>query len=88
MKRRAESRETSVGVLARNNVSCKRLMRDSLVAGLFFDMIDITDLIDMIWRASVPTSRLPLCGRMVSGFIAERRDGQASACPAAHVPPT
>jgi len=29
----------------------------------------------------VPTSRLPLCGRMVSGFIAERREGQASACP-------
>ena len=42
----------------------------------------------MIWRASVPASRLPLCGRMISGFTAEHREGQASACPAAHAPPT
>ena len=48
--------------------------------GFIFDLIDPTDLIG---RASVPTSRLPLYGRMVSGFIAERREGQASACPAA-----
>jgi hypothetical protein len=39
------------------------------------------------WRASVPTSRLPLCGRMVSDFIAERREGQVSACPTAVTPP-
>ena len=45
-----------------------------------FDMIN---MIDMIGRASVPTSRLPLCGRMVSGFIAEHREGRASARPRA-----
>ena len=57
-------------------------------------------MINMIWRASVPTSRrneqwrasvltsrLPPCGRIVSGSIAERREGQASACPAAVTPP-
>jgi len=40
------------------------------------------------WRASVPTSRLPLRGRMVSGSLAEHREilaslvrGQADACP-------
>ena len=30
------------------------------------------------WRASVPTSRLPLRGRIVSGSLAERREGRAS----------
>jgi hypothetical protein len=33
-------------------------------------------MINMIWRARVPTSRLPLRGRMVSGFIAERWGGK------------
>ncbi len=60
---------------------------------IFFDMIDMIDMIwrasvttrrrDGQWRASVPTSRLPLCGRMVSGSIAEHREGRASARPRA-----
>jgi hypothetical protein len=41
------------------------------------------DMINMIWRASVPTSRLPLCGRMISRFVAEHREGRASARPRA-----
>jgi len=37
------------------------------------------------WRASVPTSRLLLCGRMVSLRSA---GSKRLACPAAHAPPT
>ena len=45
--------------------------------------ISMIDMINMIWRASVPASRLPLCGRMVSESIAEHREGRASARPRA-----
>ena len=45
----------------------------------FFDMIN---MIDMIWRASVPTSRLPLCGRMVSGFHCGAPGGASVCLPA------
>ena len=70
---KGEQRVGSAGVLARNNVSCKG--RGTGILPVFRGFI--FDMINMIWRASVPTSRFPLCGRMVSGFIAERRGGRA-----------
>ena len=57
-----------------------KVWRAGLLGFFVFDMIN---MINMIWRASVPTSRLPLCGRMVSGFSAEHREGRASARPRA-----
>jgi len=94
VKRRAESRERG-RPRPQQRVVQKGVTRASCPCSMvsFFDMID---MIDMTWRASVPTSRrgeqwragvptsrLPLCGRMVSGFIAEHREGRASARPRA-----
>ena len=68
----------SAGVLARNSVSCKRLTR---IHARFF-IFDRINMINMIWRASVPTSRLPLCGRMVSGFHCGAPGGASVCLPA------
>ena len=46
------------------------------------------DRIDRIWRASVPTSRLPLCGRLVSGFMVATVMAAITVCAAESGAPT